>query len=318
MEIFAETIDDLLIEVLEKLLSQKSSILTTRGQTKEIIGTTLTLDDPLSRISLSETKGTIFSALGELLWYLSGDNKLDFIKYYIKDYSKESEDGETIHGGYGPRLFSCKGAESKQVGYIIEVLRNKPNTRRAIIPIIEVNDIACQRIEIPCTSTLQFFIRDKKLIMHTCMRSNDAFRGLPHDIFAFTMLQEIIAKTLGLDLGSYIHTVGSLHIYEKEIKRIKGYIDEGFQSTLIKMPSMPEGDPWKDIRKLLEFEELCRNDKFKIKEIGKIEQGYWGDIKRLLLVYNMIKNDKKESIKAILGLFNNDIYKPYIMKRINI
>jgi hypothetical protein len=34
-------------------------------------------------------------------FYLSRDNRLDFIRYYIPDYDNETEDEETIYGGYG-------------------------------------------------------------------------------------------------------------------------------------------------------------------------------------------------------------------------
>jgi len=46
-------------------------------------------------------------------------------------------------------------------------------------------------------------IRNKQLHMLTNMRSNDAFWGLPHNIFSFTMIQEILARTLSVELGTY-------------------------------------------------------------------------------------------------------------------
>ena len=51
----------------------------------------------------------MFSSLGELLWYLTGDNRLDFMEPYIPRYRDESEDGVTVYGGYGPRLFRQRG-----------------------------------------------------------------------------------------------------------------------------------------------------------------------------------------------------------------
>ena len=51
-----------------------------------------------------------------------------------------------------------------------------------------------QHKDIPCTVSLQFLIRENKLHLFVNMRSNDVFLGLPHDIFCFTMIQEIIAN----------------------------------------------------------------------------------------------------------------------------
>lgn len=50
-------------------------------------------------MSRSETRGKPYSCLGELLWYLSRDNRLDFIQNDIARYKDESEDGETVYGG---------------------------------------------------------------------------------------------------------------------------------------------------------------------------------------------------------------------------
>jgi thymidylate synthase len=84
---------------------------------------------------------------------------------------------------------------------VIELLGNRPTSRRAVIQIFNAEDIAAIHREIPCTTTLQFFVRNERLDMVTTMRSNDAYLGLPHDVFCFTMLQEIIARSLGREIG---------------------------------------------------------------------------------------------------------------------
>ena len=61
---------------------------------------------------------------------------------------------------------------------------------------------------------MQFIVRCEELHLFVCMRSNDAFMGLPHDVFAFTMLQELVARLIGCELGHYHHFVSSLHLYK--------------------------------------------------------------------------------------------------------
>src|SRR5207247_7673262 len=97
--------------------------------------------------------------------------------------------------------------------------------------------------DIPCTCTLQFMIRKDRLYLFTNMRSNDAFLGMAHDIFCFTMLQEIVARDLSIDIGTYKHSVGSFHLYETSVNSAKGYLSEGWQPTDTAMPPMPIGDP---------------------------------------------------------------------------
>ena len=57
------------------------------------------------------------------------------------------------------------------------------------------------------------------MVVH--MRSNDAYIGLAHDVFAFTFMQEIVARDVGLDLGTYTHSVGSLHLYDQDERRAR-------------------------------------------------------------------------------------------------
>ncbi|MDB5281952.1 MAG: thyA, partial [Bacteroidota bacterium] len=292
MHFNAKTLDDLLNDVFTELIKRPFDVTTSRsekgGDTSEIIGTLLQLEIPTSRLSRTETKGKLFSALGELMWYLSKDKKLDFIKHYIIHYETESFDGETIYGGYGPRLFNMH-EKYNQVNNIIELLKQKPNSRRAVIQLFDAVDISQDFKEIPCTCTLQFMIRNKKLHMHVSMRSNDAYWGLPHDVFVFTMMQEIIARTLNVDLGIYSHSVGSLHLYAEKKEFAQQYLSEGFQSTKITMPKMPQGNPWPILEELVVLEaEIRTNPEFKLPPL-KFDP-YWADIIRLLYIYSLHKH----------------------------
>ena len=60
------------------------------------------------------------------------------------------------------------------------------------------------------------------------MRLNDALVGLPHDVFCFTMLQEIVARSLSVELGGYKHAVGSLHLYKTHVDAAHQFLEEGW------------------------------------------------------------------------------------------
>jgi len=227
---------------LGKLVKSNVRNQAARGGTRELRSVLLKLSNPRARLSHTEKKGKIFSALGELLWYLAKSNDLEFISYYLDQYRKESEDGATVYGAYGPRLFNKRGND--QVKNVLDLLGRHSSTRRAVIQLFDAEDIAAPHKEIPCTCTLQFMVRDGRLELAACMRSNDAFKGLPHDVFSFTMIQEIVARTLGHQLGVYTHFVGSLHLYDSDLRAARQYLDEGWQPTqLVAMPTMPPGDP---------------------------------------------------------------------------
>src|SRR4051794_12642996 len=97
------SLDGLLRAAIEAVIDRGEVVLATKGLNRELRGVTLQLTNPRARLSRSESRGKVFSAFGELLWYLSGSNSTDQIAHYIPAYREFDEDG-MIFGGYGPRL----------------------------------------------------------------------------------------------------------------------------------------------------------------------------------------------------------------------
>lgn len=315
MYITCETLDDLLHYVLDALLRDTTFVEASRGRFTELYGPCLHLTNPRARLSRSEGKGKVFSALGELLWYLSKDTRLDFIDYYVPNqFQKESDDQVRVRSGYGDRLFSFRGID--QVGNVIRQLREKPSSRRAVIQLFDASDLAGKFASVPCTCTLQFLARDGRLNMFVAMRSNDAYVGLPHDVFAFTMLQEIIARSTGNELGEYKHCAGSLHLYEDARESAKEYLKEGWQSTTIAMPAMPSGDPRASVEALQHVEEGLRNGKEVDIHAATLDP-YWEDLARLLKAYRASKDKNKQELVAIKDEMHSEVYKMFIQPRID-
>jgi thymidylate synthase len=230
MRIEAKTVDDVIRESLKTLLKSKPFVSATSGKFKEKIGVHIILRNPLARLSRSNSKGTLISCFAEAVWYLSGTSELAMIEYYIPGYKNFLDDktANSTPGAYGPRLFSPT-LQGGQFQRLVKQLKEKPTSRQAVIQFF--SNAGLGQPDPPCTCTLQFFIRNSRLELIAHMRSNDAFKGLPHDIFAFTWLQEMAARTLGVDLGSYQHMVGSLHLYEEDLEKAKKYLDEGWFET---------------------------------------------------------------------------------------
>lgn len=305
--------DDLMQEVIKSLLQSTDKFCASKGGGTEILGASFRLTNPRARISRSEMRGKIFSALGELFWCLSGSNKVAFIEHYISRYREHSDDGgDTIHGAYGPRIFGQN--ELDQVRNVINLLNDGEHhdSRRAIIQIFSASDLKKHYKDVPCTCTLQVILRQGKVNFIVYMRSNDAYLGLPHDIFVFTMLQELIARSLHADVGFYQHMVGHLHLYEKDRQQAQDYLSEDVQSIL-PMPPMPDEDHLPLFSDLLGAEAAIRADPRCMlqSEFGS----YWEDIIRLLRVYSenhhKIEGYKKR-IAKIKTQMNDPSYQLYI------
>ncbi len=315
MEIIGESLDSVLHQLYLEIDANGQSNRGSRGDTLELLGVALRILKPRARISRSENRGKPFSAIGELLWYLSGSDKLEFIERYVSEYAEDAVDG-VIEGAYGPRLLAMRG-NIDQFASIEKLLADKPNSRRAVIQLFNAEDIATEHKEIPCTTTLQFHVRQGCLHMSVTLRSNDAYWGLPHDVFCFTMLQEMMARRLGFELGEYYQYVGSMHVYEKFFDGMREYIKEGVQQTS-EMPPMPAGNPFDQVEHLLQMESRLRaGETFAV--AAEVESEYWADIVRLLQVFwarEWTGEDYRPRLEQLRGELVSPAYRPYVDGRL--
>jgi thymidylate synthase len=125
------------------------------------------------------------------------------------------QNGAIFWGAYGPRI-------AGDVGNVVELLKRDPDSRQAVLSIFDSDrDLGRPEVkDVPCTIAIQFFLRpngsgSRDLHMWVMMRSQDVWLGTPYDLGQFSLLQMAMAQALDAGVGTYTHTLGSLHIYEK-------------------------------------------------------------------------------------------------------
>lgn len=179
----------------------------------EFLDAVMVVEDPTRNIVTSKIRNMPMRyAVGELAWYLSGSNKVKDIAQYAKKWAEISDDGETNNSAYGYRIFHKFGFD--QWEFVKELIKRDPNTRQAVIHIKDASNAPTK--DTPCTVYLQFFLRDNKLNLSVHMRSNDIWMGVPYDMFSFCFLQVKMAMELGVEVGTYTHYAGSLHMYKRD------------------------------------------------------------------------------------------------------
>ena len=216
----SETLDEAWLSWFEKMKGCNDSIESRDGQVAaEIINAITVLENPTKNIMTNQVrKLSLRYAIGEMLWYLSGNPELKAIQKYTKAWDRMSDDGKTVNSNYGFLIKDAYGFN--QYEYCKELLKRDMNSRQAVIHIkMPRNTIENPTNDLNCTVCLQFIVRDEKLYCTTYMRSNDLWLGFPYDVFQFTCIQIRMAMELGLDIGSYTHIAGSLHIYERDFEK---------------------------------------------------------------------------------------------------
>lgn len=157
----------------------------------------------------------------EVLWYLGGSGAIKMLEAYAPSYRKYVG-GDLAYGAYGPRLMWPIHNGLSLIHVAVEILKSQWKSRQAIVSIwhpIDLGEAALGRKDIPCTTGFQFILRDNRLHMITAMRSNDAWLGFPLDVFAFTCIQRLIAAELNTGIGTYVHNVGSMHLYKRDLEK---------------------------------------------------------------------------------------------------
>jgi thymidylate synthase len=305
-----DSLDDLLRAAIEAVIERGEAVSPTKGTNRELRGVTLQLTNPRARLSRSESRGKVFSALAEFLWYLSGSNATDQIAHYIPKYWDYDEDG-LVFGGYGPRL----RGPTDQLVRVIDLLRARPSTRRAVIQIFEAQDLVQHHEDVPCTCTLQFLSREGHLDLIVYMRSNDVFIGLPHDVFCFTMIQELVARSVGVDVGQYIHIVGSLHLYDDKAEDANAFLAEGYHATKA-MPPMPGVDPLPSVAEILAFQAELRSGADPV-SVALPSHQYWADLARLLAIFELDPGARRDEIASLVGQMSTDVYNLHVEDRLD-
>jgi len=225
-----ENFTECYIELIKEVYNNPTYMSAPRGQKiKEKLGVSFTIRNPRDRIPyVAGRKFSISYMVAELLWYLSANDKTEWISKYSAFWKDISDDGVTANSAYGARLFEkhpkIADGRYRQWQYVVNELNRDSDSRRAVMHLRVPADSIDAALDVPCTLSLQFFIRNEELHMIVNMRSSDLIFGIAYDIPAFTLFQEILAGQLGVGLGTYTHMSNSLHIYERHFEMVENIL----------------------------------------------------------------------------------------------
>jgi len=180
------------------------------GDMRELLGVTIRSPDPRER-HLFRGKYNLAFQLQEHWAYWAGANPGHVQRYNSNMRTWIDETGEMPGSAYGDRLRNTAGHD--QIERAVSQIRENPDTRRALMAVHQPAVEDYDSNDVACTAHLQAFARDGELHMHAAVRSQDMFWGYPYDAANNQYIQETMAGLLGLDVGEYVHTMGSCHYY---------------------------------------------------------------------------------------------------------
>jgi Thymidylate synthase len=212
-------IDAMWQQALNDLTHDGAFVSSRNGACREIVGWAGRLSCP-DRNVLTNKRRAISPAyaMAELAWYLSRTDNVSMMLPYAPQYEKFTEPGTTqAYGAYGHRV-ATNVPNCDLLELALKELTNPKASRQVVIALWQPSDlleVGGKRNDLPCTLTWQFMLRDDGLHMAASMRSQDVWLGMPYDVFVNTCVQRLMANSLGVSCGTYVHYVGSMHLYTK-------------------------------------------------------------------------------------------------------
>jgi thymidylate synthase len=200
----------------KKLLKDSSIDSSPRGfKIKERLGVSIKILNPRDRIITEQNRNfPLKGAIAEFLWYMTENPSISLITPYLKHWERYSDNGETVNSNYG---FQWKN----QINNVIEKIKRDPDTRQAVVNLYHDDYSLYYGKDNVCTPSFQFLLRNDLLYLIVNARSRDLIRGECIDQFTFTLLQELVANELGVDVGFYQVNIGSLHVYEEHFNLLE-------------------------------------------------------------------------------------------------
>lgn len=176
------------------------------------------------------------SIIHELLWFISGDTNIKYLKDNgVKIWDEWSTDNGDIGPLYGAmwRKWDAGWTEVDQLREVVRGIRNDPDSRRLIVsawnPVLLPDSKVSPKQNAenglqalaPCHTMFQFYVNDGKLSCQLYQRSGDVFLGVPFNIASYALLTMMVAKVCDLEIGEFVHTFGDVHIYSNHVEQVR-------------------------------------------------------------------------------------------------
>lgn len=199
------------------------------------------------------------SIIHELLWFLKGETNTAYltdngVKIWNEWADEQGELGP-VYGYQWRNWPTPDGRHIDQIKEVIQLLNDKPNSRRIIVSAWNAADLPDESVSpqenvkqgrmalAPCHAFFQFYVAEGKLSCQLYQRSADIFLGVPFNIASYALLTMMVAQVVGLEPGDFVHTLGDAHLYNNHLEQV----DEQLSRTPYPLPTIKLNPQIRDI-----------------------------------------------------------------------
>jgi thymidylate synthase len=162
------------------------------------------------------------SIIYELLWFLTGDTNVKYLRDHgVSIWNEWADEDGNLGPVYGKQWRSWPTADGRtidQLARVVEQLKANPDSRRILVSAWNVGELDRMAL-LPCHALFQFYVADKRLSCQLYQRSADALLGVPFNIASYALLTHMLAQQCELEVGEFIWTGGDCHLYLNHLEQ---------------------------------------------------------------------------------------------------
>jgi thymidylate synthase len=172
------------------------------------------------------------SIIHELLWFLSGDTNIKYLKENgVNIWNEWANQEGNLGPVYGHQWRSWQKSDGQtvdQINQVLDQIKHHPDSRRIIVSAWNVGDIERMALP-PCHAFFQFYVAGGSLSCQLYQRSADVFLGVPFNIASYALLTMMVAHVCDLKPGTFVHTLGDAHLYTNHLEQAKLQLSREFR-----------------------------------------------------------------------------------------
>ena len=202
----------------------------------------------------------VHSVVGELLWFIRGDENVRWLQEHgvtiWDEWADENGDLGPVYGVQWRSWPAPGGGSIDQLQGVVDRIREDPDSRRHVVSAWNVAELPRMALA-PCHALFQFYVAGDRLSCQLYQRSADVFLGVPFNIASYALLTHMLAQQCDLDVGDFIWTGGDCHIYNNHVEQVQTQLArQPFAYPLLRLKRRPSSifDYEYDDFELLEYE----------------------------------------------------------------
>lgn len=166
-----------------------------------------------------------------LFWVHQTVKKEDFDKWNVKIWDEWMLPDGTLGESYAAQF---QKGQRNQVVELLDGIKNTPKSRRLMTSFWDFENVHKKALQ-ECAWATQWDVRKGDLNLILMQRSVDTACGLPFNWWQYYVLQCLIARCSGLEVGEFTHQMGNVHYYCRHEELLLKQVQEPMYETDVKV-----------------------------------------------------------------------------------